>query len=142
MGMVGAPPATVTVPDKEDWGQQRPPGGTDEEPASNLRSAREVEGYHIQASDGEFGHVDDFLVDEADWTIRYLIVDTRNWLPGKKVLTPPENIDRITWDERKVYYDVTQEKIKNSPEYIEGEPVRREYEEELRDYFGWSKYWL
>src|SRR3546814_3076820 len=55
----------------------------------NLRSAVEVEGYHVAASDGEIGHIDDFLVDDTDWSLRFLVIDTRNWLPGRKVLVAP-----------------------------------------------------
>src|SRR5690606_19253045 len=56
----------------------------------HLRSANEVQGYYIGAKDGEIGHVDDFIVDDTSWRIRYLIVDTHNWLPGKKVLMAHE----------------------------------------------------
>ena len=52
----------------------------------DLRSARDVMGYYLQATDGDLGHVEDFLVDAESWAIRYMIVDTRNWLPGRKVL--------------------------------------------------------
>ncbi|MFZ3177602.1 MAG: PRC-barrel domain-containing protein, partial [Methylovirgula sp.] len=48
-------------------------------------------GYHIHASDGEIGHVEDFLVADADWSIRYLVVDTKNWWLGKKVLISPRS---------------------------------------------------
>jgi len=30
------------------------------------------------------GHLDDFIIDDETWTIRYVVVDTRNWWPGKK----------------------------------------------------------
>ena len=56
----------------------------------HLRSAREVTGYHIQAVDGGIGHVQDFIVDDEDWGIRYMLVDTRNWLPGESVLVSPQ----------------------------------------------------
>jgi hypothetical protein len=63
------------------------------DPRSNedphLRSIEEITGYHIHATDGEIGHVEDFLVDDAGWGIRYVAVDTRNWWPGKKVLILP-----------------------------------------------------
>src|SRR4051794_15389903 len=63
------------------------PGGADAERL--LRSLREVTGTTIHASDGEIGHVEDFLVDSNGWAVRYMIADTRNWLPGKKVLISP-----------------------------------------------------
>src|ERR1044071_4192956 len=50
----------------------------------HLRSAANVTGYHIEARDGEIGHVEDFIIDAETWEIRYMVVDTRNWLPGKK----------------------------------------------------------
>lgn len=108
---------------------------------SHLRSSREVIGYHIQAKDGEIGHVDDFIVDDENWIIRYMIVDTRNWLPGKKVLVSPHWIEEVNWAEAKVHVDLTREKIKDSPEYDPAASVNREYEEILYDYYGRPKYW-
>ena len=55
----------------------------------HLRSTKDVTGHHIQASDGEVGHVQDFIIDDKNWAIRYLIVDTQNWWPGRKVLISP-----------------------------------------------------
>ena len=50
----------------------------------HLRSANEVRGYHIQGSDGAIGHIEDFIVDDESWEVRYLVVDTKNWWFGKK----------------------------------------------------------
>jgi hypothetical protein len=105
----------------------------------NLRSADEVTGYHIRATDGEVGHVEDFIVDDATWTIRFLVVDTRNWLPGKKVLIKPSWVDSVNWVARKVKIDLPRETIKNSPEYDPSMPVNREYEERLYDFYGRAK---
>jgi len=83
----------------------------------HLRSAREVEGYHLHARDGDIGHVADFLIDDRDWKIRDLIVSTRNWLPGKKVLVPPQWIQKVSWEESKVMVDVSRDVIRESPRY-------------------------
>lgn len=83
----------------------------------HLRSTREVIGYHIQAADGEIGHVEDFLVDDATWVIPHIVIDTRNWLPGKKVLIAPQQIEKISWAKRKVHVDLSREAIKNSPRF-------------------------
>jgi hypothetical protein len=82
-----------------------------------LRSAKEVIGYHIQARDGEIGHVEDFIIGDNDWTFQLLVVDTRNWLPGNKVLLAPAWIEKIIWAEAKVYIELSQDVIKNCPEY-------------------------
>jgi hypothetical protein len=107
----------------------------------HLRSTQEVLGYYIHASDGDLGHVEDFIVDDDNWTIRYMVVDTRNWLPGKKVLVAPEWITEVSWGESKVYVDLTQDAIKDSPEYDPTETVNRLYEERLYDFYGRPKYW-
>jgi hypothetical protein len=107
----------------------------------HLRSSREVEGYHIRAADGEIGHVEDFILDDAEWIIRYIVVDTRNWLPGRKVLVAPLWFDGVSWEDRRVDVALTREEVKNSPEYNPAEPVNRTYEERLYDYYGRPRYW-
>ena len=73
------------------------------EPAGDphLRSSQEVRKYEIRAQDGELGHVSDFVLDDADWRIRYLVIATRNWLPGKHVLLAPEWIESISFSKRR-----------------------------------------
>ena len=83
----------------------------------HLRSTRQITGYHIHAADGEIGHVEDFIVDDENWTIRFLVVDTTNWLPGKKVLLSPQWINRVEWADSSVHFDLTRESVKNSQEF-------------------------
>ena len=85
-------------------------------------------GYHISATDGDIGHVEDFLVDEATWAIRYMVVDTSNWWSGKKVLVSPEWIAGVDWNDSAVDVEMTREQIKNSPEYDPSAPLQRDYE--------------
>jgi sporulation protein YlmC with PRC-barrel domain len=115
--------------------EEQPPFEPEKED-SHLRSIREVKGYHIQATDREIGHVEDFIANDADWNIRYMVVDTRNWLPGKWVLIPLTFITDVRWIDRSVYIDLTKESVKNSPEYNPSDPVNREYEARLYDYYG------
>lgn len=125
--------------------QPAAPRGTAVETAApverHLRSTREISGHHIQATDAEIGHVHDFAMDDEDWTIRYLIVDTRNWIPGRKVLIATAWVEGIDWNERKVDVGLTKEGVKNSPEFDPDAPVNRHYEETLYDYYGRPKYW-
>jgi hypothetical protein len=107
----------------------------------HLRSTREVIGYHIQARDGEIGHVEDFVIDDEAWFIRYLVIDTRNWLPGRKVTLAPTWAEQVSWFERKVHVDLNRETVKNSPEFVPSMPVNREYEVRLYDYYGRPYYW-
>ncbi len=107
----------------------------------HLRSASEVRGYHIQGSDDAIGHIEDFIVDDESWEVRYLVVDTRNWWFGKKVLVAPHWASRVSWAERKVYVALSRDAIKKSPEWNPTTGVNREYETRLYDYYGRPAYW-
>jgi hypothetical protein len=107
----------------------------------HLRSTNAVQGYNIQALDGEIGHVEDFLIDGETWAIRYLVVDTRNWWPGKKVLVSPQWIESVDWSESKVIVNLSREAIKNSPEYTEESLLTREYETGLYQHYKREGYW-
>lgn len=80
-----------------------------------LRSARAVTGYGIRATDGELGHVEDFFIDEQDWSIRYLVVDPRSWWPGPHVLVRPEWTREVSWDDGVVEVGVTREAVRRAP---------------------------
>ena len=108
----------------------------------HLRSTGAVTNYAIQAKDGEIGHVTDFIIDDETWAIRYLIVDTGNWWPGKIVLVSPRWIKRISWSESNVYVDLSRATIKQSPAYHAGTPLNREYEEELHRHYNFQGYWI
>lgn len=83
----------------------------------HLRSARMVTGYAIQARDGDLGHVEDFIVDDESWALRYMVVDTRNWWPGKHVLVSPQWISAVSWTQSSVMVDLLRETIKQGKEY-------------------------
>ncbi len=107
----------------------------------HLRSTDEVNEYYIQANDGEIGHVEDFIIDDQTWAIRYLVIDTKNWWPGKKVLVSPQWIDRVSWGESKVFVNLSQDVIKRSPEYTEESLLNKEYEAELHRHYNRHDYW-
>ena len=106
-----------------------------------LRSVNNLVGYRIHATDGQIGHVEDFIVSDEDWVVRYLVVDTRNWLSGKRVLISSEWVREIAWEEREVWVDVPRQTIEDSPPYDPSAPVNREYEMRIYDYYGRPKYW-
>jgi hypothetical protein len=108
---------------------------------AHLHSTSDTLGYDIQARDGAIGHLDDFLVDERSWTIRWLVVDTRNWLPGKHVLVAPEWVEDVSWTEGAVRVGLTREQIQSAPPYDRTRPVDRDYEHRLFAHYGRPRYW-
>lgn len=106
----------------------------------HLRSAKEVVGDSIQAKDGKIGHVEDFFISDT-WTIRYMLVDTKDWLPGRKVLVSPMQILRVAWPTHNVYVDLTRTQIKDSPAYDPANPIEPAYELEYFRKLGVDPYW-
>jgi hypothetical protein len=134
----GFPPSQTTAKHSDS------PTGRGEETGSqqmHLRSTKEVRGYAIAARDGAIGHVQDFVIDNKYWVIRYLEIDTRNWWPGKHVLVNPGWIERVTWPDRTVSVDVTRDVIKSAPEFDPSKLISRDYEVQLFKHYRRQVYW-
>jgi len=74
-----------------------------------------LKGFHIHATDGQIGHVDDFVLDESTWTIQYLVVDTSNFIGGKWVVISPSMITKVEWGKLSVNVSLSREEIKRGP---------------------------
>jgi len=108
----------------------------------HLRSSAAVTGYHIEAVNGMIGHVSGYIFDDESWVIRYLIVDTRNWLPGaREILLATQWIYKIDWLDSIVSTMLTRDAIKNSPSYDEALVVDRNYEAMLHGFHAREGYW-
>jgi hypothetical protein len=132
-GVFGLTPLPLSFDDVPVRPKVSEPGHRDD---PHLRSSRQVSGYRIHAIDGEIGHVADFIVEDESWAIRFLVVDTGNWLPGKKVLLSPHWINRVEWADGSVHFDLTRESIKDSPEFDPARTVYRDYEACLCGHYG------
>jgi len=106
-----------------------------------LRSIKQLYGDRLGASDGEIGHITDFYFDEQNWAIRYLVVDTGSWLPGRRVLIVPHAMGRLDQAEKIQRVNLTRIQIEKSPSIKSHKPVSREFEAEYCQYFGWPYYW-
>jgi len=106
----------------------------------HLRSTAEVIGYHVHATDGDIGHIQDFLIDSASWGFRYLIVDTSNWWVGQHVLISPYAVKGVDWSDRHVRLDMAKERVKSSPSWNSTQAVNGEYERRLHAHYDWPGY--
>ena len=124
-------PATMMgmYPHASDSRASRKPGDP------HLRSSREVIGYHLHATDDTLGHVEDLIIDDHDWAIRYLAVATSNWWFGGHVLISPRWIRAVRWPERLVDLAVTRDLVKHSPTWTPSHPITQDYEDSLSEYY-------
>ena len=106
----------------------------------DLRSTAAITGYNVHASDGGIGHIEDFIIDDASWGIRYLIIDTRNWWPGAHVLLSPYAIQEISWSHHEVRLDVSRERVRSSPPWNPMEALDEAYEKRLHGHYDWPGY--
>lgn len=107
-----------------------------------LRSlVHDLQQYTIRATDGDIGRVDRFLFDDQQWTVRYLVVDTGQWLPGRRVLIAPRAVSGVDTKDRTIALDLTKAKIHDSPDLDADKPVSRQQEADLHSYYGYPSYW-
>jgi len=113
----------------------------DQEGDPHLRSCKAVMKYHIEASDGGIGHVENLLIDEDTWAIRYMIVDTSNWWLGHQVLIAPQWIREVRWFDNMVAIDATRQSLKDAPSFDPANPLSRDQEVDLYRHQGRPGYW-
>lgn len=94
--------------------------------------------YNINATDGEMGKIKDLYMDE-NWNVRYVIVDTRKWLPERKVLLPPSAFSGIHEEDETVDVEYDKSTVKDSPTVPENTDLTRDKENQLINYFGWYR---
>lgn len=93
---------------------------------SHLQSTKRITNYRIHATDGDLGHVKDFIMDDQTWQIQFLVVDLHNWFSGKKVLVPVRHIKRLAWSDSKVFVNLGMDAIKESARIDESDFIHSE----------------
>lgn len=106
-----------------------------------LHNTKELYGLKLTATDGEIGHVKDFYIDDKSWAVRYIIVDTGNWLSSRLVLLSPRSFGKLDTAGKCLSVALTKKQIEDSPSIDTHLPVSRQYEQEYHRYYGWPGYW-
>src|SRR5208282_5497176 len=106
-----------------------------------LTNAKNLRGLVIRATDGELGTVDDLYFDDDTWAIRYLTVETGDWLAGRSVLISPFSILRVDWHGQRVDVALTKEQVRKSPDISTHAPISRIHESAYLSYYGYPYYW-
>lgn len=106
-----------------------------------IRSVQGLKGHAIHATDGNLGKAADFYFDDQTWTLRYIVVETGNWLTDKSVLISPAAVRNADWEGHRIDVALTRAQVENSPDIDTAKPVSRQHEAELALYYGWPYYW-
>jgi PRC-barrel domain len=106
----------------------------------HLRSLSAATGNDIEAADGAIGHLENVLLEDDGWGVRYLIIDTKNWRPGQHVLVSPYAVREISWSKKKVFLNVSREKVKSSPPWAPLDLINEAHEKRLHRYYDWPGY--
>lgn len=102
-----------------------------------LQSTESLIGFSLSATDGEIGKVKDFYFDDNTWKIRYLVVETSNWLFGRKVLIAPFAVLNTFRETKTLEVNMTKDQVKSSPDIDTDRPVSRQSEAELYKHYSW-----
>jgi len=122
---------------------QTPLGSPDDEDPNHgardphLRSVAEVTGYHVHATDGPIGHVENFIIGDEHWDIRYIIIDTRNFWPGKHVLIAPHAATEVDWHRHEIRLNLSREAVRTSPEWNPDDLIDAAFEQSLHTHYNW-----
>jgi hypothetical protein len=106
-----------------------------------LRNVKDMEGLTIAAIDGIVGRVRDFYFDDNAWVIRYVIVETHERLPRRRVLISPIAIGQPNWIQRVLPVSITRKQVRDSPDIDTEKPVSRQQEIGSLAYYGYGAYW-
>jgi len=107
----------------------------------HLRSTLAATGITIEALDGEVGKIEDFIIDDQNWDIRYLVVKTSGWWPGHRILVAPPWISKLSWGSSKIFIDINREPFKTLEEFESIETLTRDYEIRLHQSCNRIGYW-
>lgn len=132
-----APAGFIAPTEMDTMGPALVPGETAEPEAGDphLRSAKELSGYTINATDGGIGTVQDLILDDEDWLVRYVLVNTKPWWPGGHVLVDVGCVPKVSWTDRTVFVELTRQQVRHSPPYDASRPMNREFQQKLYNYY-------
>jgi hypothetical protein len=106
-----------------------------------IRRVGDLQRFTLCATDGDVGEIKDVYFDDERWVIRYLVVDTGQWLPGRKVLISPMAVRTTEWERGRVNVGLSCHQVRSSPDIDTNKPVSRQMEEAHLTYYGYPQYW-
>jgi hypothetical protein len=108
---------------------------------SCIRSLRSLDGFKVRVRDGGIGQVEDFVFDDESWALRYIVVNAREWMEGRRLLISPHWLERVGWEEKTVFVDVLQETVRQAPAYDPSSCITRKLESQLFRHYAREEDW-
>jgi hypothetical protein len=93
------------------------PTGHTPEPQSPWRSFNAMLGSNISASDGDYGSLDDLLMEVGQWRIQYFVGRSFSWKKKPSVLIPTAWVEEASWKGKTIAVSVTKEALEREPSY-------------------------
>jgi hypothetical protein len=106
-----------------------------------LRTVKSLEGFVVGATDGPLGQVRDFYFDDQAWVVRYLVVESGDWLANRRVLISPIAVLRQGWTDGLLRVSLSKQQVKDSPDIDTEKPVSRQHEMQFSSYYDYPYYW-
>jgi uncharacterized protein YrrD len=106
-----------------------------------IRKVRSLKGLELKARDGDVGTLKQLFFDDQDWTVRYLMATTGIWFLGRDVLISPKSVIEVNQETDGLVVALSCQQIKDSPEFVAGDTLSRQYEEGFHEYYGLAPYW-
>ncbi len=134
-GAIASPLSSPPLFGQTPMGDANVPDRSGRDP--HLLSIAAMVGYHVHAEDGTIGHVENVLISDSHWDIRYVIIDTKNFWPGKHVILSPHAVTEIDWVRHELRLNLRCEMVKASPEWNPTDVIDAEFEKGLRIHYNW-----
>ncbi len=106
-----------------------------------ISSIKDIRGNIVRGADGDIGKIIDVFFDDDRWTIRYLVVETDQWLKGRRVLISPGSLNKVEWKQKVIESPLSYDQVRNAPDINTAQPISRQLETEFNRYYRLPFYW-
>ncbi len=103
--------------------------------STTLRSAMEIKGYRIQTTDGDHSSIAELLIDDSDWSIKYLVINLQNSHSDEFVLLTLHFVKAFDWGSSRLFCTLSQQQLQNAPRFIPNQKIDTEYERSILRYY-------
>lgn len=99
--------------------KNNPPARREDGEDCHLNSCEELTaGYTLSAVDGRVGSIADLIIDDHEWRVRYLVVETGVLFSRKLILVPARLVHTISFAKHEILFNAMRSSLKTVPAII------------------------